>query len=383
MTTNVALRPTLHRGPRAEPGGTTPWSWSIGKIAGIDIRVHGTFLILLAWIAIGRVALGQGLAGAAIGVATTLGMFAVVVLHEMSHALVARRFGIGTRNITLLPIGGVASLERMPDKPSQELLVALAGPLLNFALAAASMLVLVALETPLAPPVRLEAAASLLSSFFWFNLGLAVFNLLPAFPMDGGRVLRALLAMKQGRLRATETAARVGRWMALAFGVIGLLVSPMLVFIALFIWAGGREEAMQVELAMALERVPVAAAMATRFATIDANDSVNDAIALHLQTSQHAFPVLEGASFAGVVGTEALLQAHATRGGHVRVGDVMMTGVPVASASEPLQRALDRLVKCGAPMLPVADGGELVGLLYAESAFELARVRNTDARSAA
>lgn len=207
----------------------------LGRIAGIDVSLHWSFLLLVGWIAMNRLFGEGGVLGAALAVSLILLVFGVVVLHELGHALTARWFGIPTRSITLYPIGGVARLERVPEKPLQEFLVAAAGPAVNLALA-------LALRAAAGwwPPG--SVAGMLLEGLVWSNLLLAGFNLLPAFPMDGGRILRAFLASRTDYLRATEQAVRVGRWTALAFGVLGLFHSLTLVLIAAFVWfAGGAE----------------------------------------------------------------------------------------------------------------------------------------------
>lgn len=206
------------------------WSYRLGKVAGIDLYVHVTFLMLLAWVGLSRLFTGYGLDGAVLSVALVGLTFGVVVLHELGHALAARRFGIPTRDITLLPIGGVARLARMPEKPLQELVVALAGPAVNLVLAVA------------AGALLFVVPHELVLWFLGLNVILLVFNLLPGFPMDGGRVLRALLALRMPRLRATEIAVRVGRWVALALGVAGLFWNPMLILVAVFLWLTGGSE---------------------------------------------------------------------------------------------------------------------------------------------
>lgn len=219
-------------------------NYKLGRLAGIDVYVHVTFLALLGWIGLSRLFAGEGMLGAVVGVTLMVMLFGIVVLHELGHALAARRYGIPTVDITLYPIGGVARLARMPSKPVQELVVALAGPAVNLALAA-----LFALGLVFAPPSPL--LASLLYWLVGANVVLLAFNLLPAFPMDGGRVLRALLATRVGRLKATETAARVGRWMALLLGAAGLFYNPMLILIALFVWFSGTAELRAVQAAEA------------------------------------------------------------------------------------------------------------------------------------
>jgi len=237
------------------------WSWSIARIAGIDLRVHGTFLILLGWLVVSRLAEGVGLAAASEGLLVIASVFAVVVLHELGHALVARRYGIRTLDITLLPIGGVARLERLPTEPRQELFVALAGPAVNVALATLTVAAVATFGAMRSPRLVALAGSPLLTGLLWLNVGMAGFNLLPAFPMDGGRVLRAFLAMHTSRARATDLAARIGHWMALGFALLGLLGNPMLVFIALFVWTEASKEAALVRMSGALDRGRVGGAL--------------------------------------------------------------------------------------------------------------------------
>ena len=254
------------------------WSWRLGRFAGIDVYVHATFLMLLAWMAVSYYLPRQSMTDVVNGLAFILALFAIVILHEFGHALTARRFGIRTRDVTLLPIGGVARLERMPEDPRQELLVALAGPGVNVVLAGILLLVLV-------PTATLEAVNEIrlvgghfLSKLLWINVSLAAFNLIPAFPMDGGRVLRALLAMRMDYVRATQVAASVGQALAIVFGFIGLLYNPFLVFIALFVWMGAASEASMVQMKSALGGIPVSKAMIADFRSLRPTDSLEQAI---------------------------------------------------------------------------------------------------------
>ncbi len=229
------------------------WSWRIGRIAGIDVYVHATFLLLLAWVAISHYLENQRLADAAYGLFFIITLFGIVVLHELGHALTARRFGIRTRDITLLPIGGLARLERMPEAPRQELLVALAGPAVNVALAGMLLAILAFTSELVALNDVKLVGGSFLANLVFVNVALAVFNMLPAFPMDGGRVLRACLAMRMDYVRATQVAANIGQALALMLGFLGLFSNnPFLVFIALFVWMGAAQEASMVQMKAAL-----------------------------------------------------------------------------------------------------------------------------------
>ena len=217
------------------------WSLSVGRVSGIRVELHATFLLFIGWIAAERGLLAGRPGPALAAVTLMLLVFACVVLHELGHALVARRFGVATRDIVLLPIGGVARLERLPDRPRQELLVALAGPAVNLAVAA--------LLVPLVALVRASAAPAgplgdLLETLLAVNLALVAFNLIPAFPMDGGRVLRALLALRLSHVRATRIASFVGQGAALVLGAAGALAlrSWVLGLAALFVFVAAGEE---------------------------------------------------------------------------------------------------------------------------------------------
>src|SRR4051794_10663658 len=213
------------------------WSIRVARVAGTDVKVHVTFLLLLAWVWFTHYRVG-GTEAAWQGVLFIVLLFACVVLHEFGHAFAARLYGILTPDITLLPIGGVARLQRMPDKPGQELVVALAGPAVNVVIAAVLFAVLG--RTAEADEVaHLEdPRADMLARLAGVNVMLVVFNLIPAFPMDGGRVLRALLAMRMSYGRATQVAASIGQGIAFLFGFLGLLFNPLLIFIAIFIYLG-------------------------------------------------------------------------------------------------------------------------------------------------
>src|SRR5881397_1566649 len=314
------------------------WSWKLGTVAGIGLYVHATFLLLLAWAGV-TYWLAGGSAAALSGIAFILALFACVVLHELGHALTARRYGIRTRDITLLPIGGVSRLERIPDEPRQEVWVSLAGPAVNVVIAAALYAWLLLSHTLRPFSALTMAGGPFLERLLLVNVSLAVFNLLPAFPMDGGRVLRALLALRMDYVRATQIAAAVGQGIALVFGFIGLFTNPFLVFIALFVWLGASSEASMAQMRSAVGGIPVSKAMITDFRVLEPHDSVRRAVDYLLAGFQQDFPVVDHGRVAGVLTRSDLLHALARRGQEARVDDVMHRDIETADPRDMLEGA--------------------------------------------
>jgi Zn-dependent protease/CBS domain-containing protein len=351
------------------------WSLKIGRFAGIDVYMHLTFLLLLVWVGLIHWRQGQSLPAVAAGIVFILALFACVTLHEFGHALTARRYGIRTRDIILLPIGGVARLERMPDRPLQELWVALAGPAVNVVLAAVLFLWLAVFSRG-APWAELSwTGGPLLARLLAANLFLALFNLLPAFPMDGGRVLRALLATRLDYAKATQVAAGVGQAMAFGFGFLGLAGNPMLLFIAFFIWIGAAQEAGLAQMRSALSGIPVARAMLTDYRTLTPEDSLEHAVGLTLAGSQKDFPVTANGHVAGVLRQSDLMAALARNAGPLRVGEVMQRDVVLVDAHDMLDTAFLRLKDCACSSLPVTRDDRLVGLLTMENLGEFMRIQ--------
>lgn len=352
------------------------WSWGLGRVSGIKIQVHWTFLILVAWIVLLHASRGSDVVQVALGVLLVLSVFACVVLHELGHALTAKRFGIATRDITLLPIGGVARLERMPEEPKQELLVAAAGPLVNVAIAGLLFAGLAAAGA-LRPAGELAViGGNLAAQLMWVNLFLVAFNLLPAFPMDGGRILRALLARKMDYLDATRIAAGIGQAMAILFGLVGLFSNPFLVFIAIFVYLGAQAEAQHAATRYVMEDVSVADAMMTDFRYLDVGDRLADAVRELLAGAQLDFPVLSADRLAGVLFRSDLVKALRETGGDTPVADVMRRDTAAAEADEPLHRVLARMRSDGCSTVPVLRHGNLVGLLTLENVGELMMVKS-------
>ena len=357
--------------PQANKRKRSRWNLRIGRIAGIDINMHATFLILLLWIAIDDLVAGHGVRGAAAGVLLISCVFAIVVIHELAHALVARRFGVKTRDITLLPIGGISSLERIPDKPRQELAIALAGPSVNIVIALVLFGALALAGGSLSPGAGHFGSGGFVAQLAWINVGLAGFNLLPAFPMDGGRVLRAALALRLDYDRATRVAARLGRLVAVAFGVLGFFFNPLLIFIALFVWIGAGQEAAAVHLRAALSGVPVERAMITRFLTLSPADPLGRALQLALGGFQVTFPVVENGRLVGVLTRDAVVEALRSVGPEVPVGKIMRRDFDVVGSHDPVESVLPKLGGAGAAPVVVTDGGVVVGMITPDSIAEL------------
>ena len=274
------------------------WSLSIGKVAGTVVRIHITFLLFLAWIFVASYSKGGG-AEAWASVAFMVLLFACVLLHEFGHIFTARYFGVATPYVTLLPIGGVAQLERIPEQPGQEFLIAIAGPLVNVVIALLLIVFGGAEITQNAAASIDNGQISMVDRLAAVNLFLALFNLIPAFPMDGGRVLRAALATRLGYVRATEVAAAIGQFVAFALGFFGLLYNPILIFIAIFVYLAASSEAHMVALRAVSRGVPVSHAMMTQFATLKPDAHVDEAVQTLLATSQGEFPVVDAAGKPG------------------------------------------------------------------------------------
>jgi Zn-dependent protease/predicted transcriptional regulator len=361
------------------------WSIPVGRYAGIPVQMHVTFVALLVWIGLSIWSSQQSVLAALTGVGFVLALFLCVLLHEFGHALTARRFGVQTRDITLLPIGGVARLERMPDKPRQELLVAVAGPAVNIVIAGVLALTLALLGRPFSPDAIVAdagiAGPAFLERLLAVNIMLVVFNMLPAFPMDGGRVLRALLAMRMPYPLATARAATVGKIFAALFAVLGFFTNPFLMLIALFVWIGASQESAAAQMKGALDGIPVAHAMITDFRTLSPSDPLARAVELLLAGSQQDFPVADDGRVMGVLTRQALLTALARRTEHLRVIDAMDADVPHADPLEMLDAALQRLQQSTVRTMPVVSRGELVGLLTMENVGEFVSVHSALARS--
>jgi Zn-dependent protease len=356
------------------------WSWKLARIAGIDVYVHATFVMVVAWIGVLYWNQSHSLLAVAEGVGFILALFGCVVLHEFGHALTARRYGIKTRDITLLPIGGVARLERMPDEPVQELKVALAGPAVNVVIAALLFAWLHASGDWEAVGQVGIARGHFIERVMLANVFLAAFNLLPAFPMDGGRALRAILATRMEYTLATQRAAAIGQGMAILFGFIGLQSNPMLIFIALFVWIGAGQEASMVQMKSALAGIPVRRAMLTDFRTLTPSDSLGDAADLILSGSQQDFPVVAEGRIEGILTRTDLLAALTRSGREATVAGSMRRECATADASEMLEAVLARLPGRDCRTVPVTERGALIGLVTMDNVGEFLMIQAAEGK---
>ncbi|OWY24790.1 site-2 protease family protein [Sphingobacteriales bacterium UPWRP_1] len=364
-------------------------SLNIGKLAGIKVYVHWTFLILIAYIVFSGFSSGQQAIGIVYNILLVLSVFTCVVLHELGHALAARRYGIGTRDITLLPIGGVASLENIPENPKQELVVAIAGPLVNVAIAAILFgVITLFLNTTLFAPENIEATLAHLNlntfvvNLLMVNIMLVAFNAIPAFPMDGGRVLRALLALSMDRTKATRIAASIGQFIAILFVFAGLFYvkNPFLIFIGVFVYLGAMAEANAVATGAVLSGFTVRDALRTRYTLLDATNTLKEAVSELIAGADQDFIVTENNSIAGVLRRKELVKALAEHGQHAEttlIAPFIERNLPYLQLDDDIKEVYPMMQQNGFSILPVLDpDGKLAGVLDLENLTEFVMIRS-------
>lgn len=353
------------------------WSVTLGTVSGIVVRMHLTFLLLLVWVGTILWA-NSGPAAAIEGVIFIVLLFVCVVLHEFGHAFAARRYGIDTRDITLLPIGGLASLDKMPDDPGQEVVVALAGPAVNVVIAALLFLVVGAHFDPSGLQTFGQGLTNFIQRLATVNLILAVFNLIPAFPMDGGRVLRALLGFRLPRAQATRIAAQIGQGLAILFAFVGLLGNPILVLIAIFIYFAGNAEAYGVSMHEFARGRAVEEAMIDHFEILPSSASLDDAAKLLLATTQQEFPVVgHGQLLQGFLTRQALIEQLGAKDGRASIVEAMEKDPPVVAPRTALEHVVGLLESRSASAVGVVDGdGSLAGYVTMENLAEFFMVRS-------
>ena len=345
-------------------------SLTLFSVKGIKVHVHWTFLLLVAWVAFTTSRAGGGIPEILVRLGVVALVFACVVLHEYGHALTALRFGVHTRDITLLPIGGVARLERMPEDPMQELWITVAGPAVNLVIACSAAIMLYLFSGfHLTDPMEAgPLGGRVLTVLFAFNLGLFLFNLIPAFPMDGGRILRALLSMRLPRAQATRIAVAVGRAMAIVFVATGIFLGqPFLALIGLFVLLGAGAELRASRESAALEGVPVSRIMRKHFWSMDGGSTVQQAADELLNGGDHDLVVLWNGRYHGVLTRKHLIEALRRGRAGARLIDLGPVEVPPVPPEAIARTAFAEAMAQRWPLLPVIANDELLGIVDAEN----------------
>lgn len=341
-------------------------SLNLGSISGIKIIVHWTFFFLILWIVFDELKRGGTTQSILFNVAFVLAVFICVVLHELGHALLAKRFGVNTKKITLLPIGGMASLDKIPESPKQELMVVIAGPLVNVAIA-----ILIYLFVPIHELANISLTENLetfseltllnfLLYLFIVNVGLVIFNIIPAFPMDGGRILRALLAMKIDRVRATQIASTIGQVFALAFLLIGLLYNPFLIFIALFIFLGAYGENQMVLHLSLLKGHTVEDAMMISITLFEPEDSIDIVVDKIISGTENNFVVVKDMAIVGLLYHKDIIDNSNKK---IFVKDIMDTNIKRLDVNDDLKEVYTLIQGKRKSFFPVVENEKLVGAI--------------------
>ncbi|MGB8490911.1 MAG: site-2 protease family protein [Bacteroidales bacterium] len=348
------------------------WSLYLGSVSGIKIYIHWTFFILIGWIFLMHFRMGQGLSQGLSGTIFVLVLFLCVVLHEFGHAITARRFKIVTRDITVYPIGGIASLESMPSDPRQELQVALAGPAVNLVIALVLWGYLKATGYPDIWPIRPInlSGSSFIPNLLYANIILALFNLIPAFPMDGGRVLRSLLAMKMTHSKATSVAARTGQLLAIGFVFFGFFADFWLVFIGLFIFLGAGAEYKSEEIKHTLEGIRASDVMLSNFITLHSNDTINEASKTLLNSNEKSFVVVDNEMVIGILNYKNIIDGMNAGNPDQKVNTFMQRDFQTYDKDDFLSDKVLMAFHRDQSLFPVISNGKLVGVITPDNLYK-------------
>jgi Zn-dependent protease/predicted transcriptional regulator len=345
-------------------------SLSLGKIAGIKVSIHWTFVILLAWIVYVNYQVGATSQELLWSIIYVMSIFVCVVMHEYGHALTARRFNIGTRDITLYPIGGIASLESIPKKPKEELLVALAGPAVNVVIAA---ILFPFIDRSLifeSAGFTQISASNFLTSFVTVNIWLVLFNMIPAFPMDGGRVFRALLAFKLERVKATRIAAGLGQFLAMGFMLLGIYTNPFLIVIGVFIFFGAQAEARHAQTEFVLEGNTIQKITMRNYPALSGNSILREAIDLTLTTQQKNFVVVDGSQIIGTMSQSNIIRSLRDHQDDVKLADVMDRNLLYMPVTTPMEEALQKMKQEDKSMAIVTENDMHIGIIDSDNLIE-------------
>ncbi len=338
------------------------WSINAGSIFGIKLRIHLTFFLLLLFV-FASVMSEYGVRAAGMSALFICALFTCVVIHEVGHSLIARRFGKKAESITLLPIGGIAAIDQMPTKPGQEIAVSLVGPFINLAIAGI-LYVLVGAKTGVAMPnLYPESGKAFLAGLIGVNIMLAVFNLIPAFPMDGGRVLRGLLAMRMDSVRATIWAANIGQAIATFFIFFGVFFNLWLALIGIFLYLGAGSEKQQVVLQSLLADVPAGEAMTTEYMSLKPDNTLTDALEHFHHGCQQDFPIIDDSGLRGILTRDRILAAIHTNGLNATVAEVMDKTFATVDSKMGLDQVYRKFLSGNKTAVAVVDDGRLKGII--------------------
>lgn len=353
-------------------------SFKLGTIAGIGVFVHWTFSILIAFIIFKNYQAGHSTQQILWSLAFIGSIFLTVFLHELGHALAAKKYNIKTKDITLLPIGGLARLESIPEKPKEELVVAIAGPAVNIGLA---VLTVFFITLPDAENLTRQLTTSVNSSnfvltFFVVNIWLALFNLIPAFPMDGGRILRAILSMYMKRNTATNIAAGIGQVLAIGFAILGFYSNRFLIFIGFFIFLGAQAEAAFTQTKSLLEGYKVRDVLMQHYQTVDGGQRVSMAVQMLLNGQCKNFLVMEDSTPVGTLSRDEIIKALTEHSENESIQAVMNRDLVFLDVDSPLEKAFQQIQQHKSSLIPVMSVGQLVGTIDTENILEFLMVKN-------
>ena len=360
-------------------------SFKLGKVAGIGIFIHWTFSLLILFIIFMNYKSGQNTTQIIWSVVFILSIFITVLLHELGHALAAKNYNIKTKDITLLPIGGLARLERIPEKPMEELIVAFAGPLVNIALAFITAFFISIPDNTDKLMAELSNgvnANNFFLNFFLVNFWLAIFNLIPAFPMDGGRVLRALLSFKLPRNVATRIAARIGQFLAMAFIILGFFTSPFLIFIGIFVIIGAQIEADYTESKFMLKGFKVEDVVMKDYQTIDADEKIKKAVELLLDSQNKIFLITENNIPVGTLNRDQIIMALSKKGDDEFIYNVMDRNLIILESNSLLENVFELIQQNKSTLMLVMENNQLIGTLDIENLLEFILINEVKIKKA-
>jgi Zn-dependent protease len=358
-------------------------TFKLGKVAGIGLFIHWTFSLLIAFIVFINYRTGYSAIQILWSVVFVLCIFVTVVMHELGHALAAKNYGIQTRDITLLPIGGLARLDKMPEKPIEELVVAFAGPLVNILLALITGFFITFPENAEALAAQLSSgvnASNFFLHFFIVNIVLAVFNLIPAFPMDGGRVLRALLSFQFKRHVATKIAARIGQFIAMGFILIGFYSNPFLIFIGLFVIVSAQMETQHAASKFILKGFKVRDVLMKQYHRIDANEPIKTAITLLLDSQSKIFMITENNEPVGTLNRDQIIAVLSEKGENTDVRSAMNKNLIYLDVETLLEDIFELVSANKSNLMLVTENGLLVGTLDTENLLEFLLIKGVKSR---